>query len=163
VHNDEDDEHGRYPLPVRIAQHGEAAVTASMRPGGGMTAQRCERIVIAVLAVIFWLAPIIALSHSTMRGPLPGSDICRAKSAKTADEQPAADAGHRCPDCCCSAVRLGGGLPATSGWFFLPTSAPVLAGDATYAPRPLAWRDLAPPPRAPPAADGIPATAPGIG
>ena len=135
----------------------------SAYPEDGMTRQRCERIVVAVLAFVFWLAPIVALSHSTMRGPLPGSDICRASSAKSAGEQPAAEASHRCLDCCCSAVRLGGGLPATAGWFFLPASAPVLAPDAVYAPRPIAWRDLAPPPRAPPAADGIPATAPGIG
>lgn len=128
-----------------------------------MPAERYERIVIAVLAVVFWLAPILALSHSTMRGPLPGSDICRAQSAKSADKQPAVEAGHRCPDCCCSAVRLGGGLPAMSGWFFLPAAAPVLAGDAAYAPRPLQWRDLAPPPRAPPSAAGLNATAPRIG
>lgn len=157
------DEHGRYSGQVRIEQHGEAAVTASGRTSSFFSSQQGERIVIAVLALVIWLAPLVALSHTTMRGPLPGSDICRTPSAKTPSEQPVAEADHRCHECCCSAVRLGGGLPATAGWFFLPASAPVLAGDATHAPRRLEWRDLAPPPRAPPAAAGIDATEPRIG
>lgn len=126
-------------------------MTATGRAASGMPRQRGERLVVALLAFVLWLAPILALGHTAVHRPEPGSDICRAASATPAGEQPAAAAGeHRCHDCCCSAVRLGGGLPATAGWFFLPASAPVLAGEESAAPRPLAWRDLAPPPRAPP-------------
>lgn len=137
-------------------------MTACARPAAGK-GQRGERIVVAVLAFVLWLAPILALGHAPTRSPAPGSDICRTQSAGTADGQPATGSDHRCQDCCCSAVRLGGGLPAAAGWFFLPASAPVLADDLSSAPRPLVWRDLAPPPRAPPSPAADSAIAPGIG
>ncbi|AYH41973.1 DUF2946 family protein [Azoarcus sp. DN11] len=132
------------------------------RPAAGR-GQHGERILVAVLAFVLWLAPILALGHAITHDPVPGSDICRAQSAGSADEHPATGGGHRCQDCCCSAVRLGGGPPASTGWFFLPASAPVLAGDVSSVPRPLVWRDLAPPPRAPPSPAADSAVAPGIG
>lgn len=115
-----------------------------------------------MLAFVLWLAPILALGNTAPRAAVPGSDICRAgaKNDKAQEQHPA---GHRCQECCCSAVRLASGPPPTAEWFFIPAAAPVLAGAERALPRALAWRDLAPPPRAPPAADGIPATAPGIG
>lgn len=137
-------------------------MTAPGRTRSCLPRQRSERVVVAVLAFVLWLAPILALGNTAPRAAVPGSDICRAgaKNDKAQEQHPA---GHRCQECCCSAVRLASGPPPTAEWFFIPAAAPVLAGAERALPRALAWRDLAPPPRAPPAADGIPATAPGIG
>lgn len=48
--------------------------------------RRGERIVVAVLAFVLWLASIIALGNTAPRGAVPGSDICRA-SATTGKAQ----------------------------------------------------------------------------
>ena len=139
-------------------------MTASGRTPSSIPRQRGERVVVVVLAFVLWLAPILALGNTAPVAAVPGSDICRAGARNDnkdkTQEQHAA--GHRCQECCCSAVRLASGPSPASDWFFIPAAAPVLAGAEPALPRALAWRDLAPPPRAPPSADGIPATVPDI-
>lgn len=53
-------------------------MTAFGRTPSFLPRQRGERVVVAVLAFVLWLAPILALGNTAPRAALPGSDICRA-------------------------------------------------------------------------------------